>query len=100
VKEIKAYYCAWVYPPKEPYYATLSIQYTDQTRKEILRIPLEKGEHNDESETILARAILEHHFGVDITDNDVDELVNLPGHSLCRIEPADLFRFATGRLWE
>jgi len=100
VKQIEAYYTCWCSPPvgQGDDYATVSIQYKDDTLEEIFRMKLRRF-IDRESKEECARVILAHFLGLGPSKTQIDELVVMPGHSLCRLTPEDLQPFKQGVLF-
>ncbi len=96
MKTVEAYFCSWCFPPldsEEKDYATVEIKYTDDAWEEIFRMPLGKDGISHESQQMLALVVLRHFLGYEPSMRQVTELVNMPGSSLCRLEPAELMKF-------
>ncbi len=97
MKTVEAYFCSWCFPPldsEEKDHATVEIKYADGTWEEIFRMPLGKNESiSEESQRMCARAVLRHFLGYEPSMRQVTELVNMPGSSLCRLEPEQLMKF-------
>ncbi len=96
MRKVEAYFCGWCFPPldsEEKDHATVEIKYTDDTWEEIFRMPLGKDGISPDSQRMLARVVLRHFLGYEPSMKQVTELVNMPGSSLCRLEPAELMKF-------
>lgn len=101
MKQITAYYCSWCFPALmsgEKPHTRVSIQYEDDTWEEIFRMALQNS-IDRESQNSCARTVLEHYLGELVCQEQIDALVNMPGQSLCRLEPKVLQQFKQGMLF-
>ena len=95
MKQIKAYYCSWHFPPKRDGYVEVSLEYTDDTWESLFKRPLNKleGPVSPSSLKEVARITLEHYFQTRVAESQITRLANMSAGYMTRMEPIFLDQF-------
>jgi hypothetical protein len=95
MKQIEAYYCSWVFPPKSDGYVEVSLQYTDDTWESLFKRPLSKleGPASPSSLKEVARITLENYFQNRVAASQITRLSNMSPGYMMRMEPIFLDQF-------
>jgi len=90
-RTVRAYFCSWSYPPlPDPAVATVSIQYHGAKPLDFEDLVVFEFTNVAESKRRMVAAILHHHCKQAVSDEIVERLLNLIGHSWTRMEPKDI----------
>jgi len=90
-KQIEAYFGSFCYPSinsGEENHADVSIKYEDGTWEHIYRTEEFTECCNQEHRAVLAKVIIEHHAGKEVSMDFVKRMLQMPGRSYSRMTPA------------
>lgn len=95
MKQIKAYYCSWHFPPKSDGYVEVSLEYTNDTWDSLFKRPLNKQEGSASPSSLkeAARIVLEHYFHNPVPESQIARLSNMSPGYMMRMEPTFLDQF-------